>query len=446
MKNWYQLLVVVLVMLALFLLVGCSGILNCPQASFGDSTACSPGGSGGLGGGTGGTGGGGGGGGGGGKNATPTAFVYAVDDTGGGSDVNGTIDGYDLSNSGASFLALTGYTAPTIGPNDEGAAMAVANKKFVYAAFVELGQIGGWSIDASTGDLTALTGFPMTVTLDSSNANYFQMTTDPGGNYLFISSTTANQIYVYAIDSTTGALTPALGSPITTTGTGILPGNLTTDGLGRFLYVCSDNLHGGTTGGFVAYAIGTGGALTLIPGSFVGGGAVNMWEVQGDASGNYLIGTSGSNVFWNGSDDLHLYIFSINQTTGIASVATGSPVTTQFSPFTIAVQPASSNGEFVFSFSINDTDTGYNGIEGYQLDPSTGTLTAVTGSPFSNGLTLGYWGQFDQSGSNLLVYTSEQAGAEIQIAPLVVGSTGVLTQPLSPVTLVTPGYWVVTDP
>jgi hypothetical protein len=115
---------------------------------------------------------------------------------------------------------------------------------------------------------------------------------------------------------------------------------------------------------------------------------------------------------------------------------------------TIAVQPPSSNGELVYSFGVNDTNTGYNGIEGYQLDPATGALTAVTGSPFSNTLTLGWWGQFDQSGTNLLVYSSETTanGTVVQLAPLQVSSTGALTEPISAVTLATPGYWVVTDP
>jgi hypothetical protein len=444
MRNWVRVLIGMVALMALMLLAACSGAPGCTQVTFGGA-GCSTSGSGSGFGSTGGTGGGGGGGGGG-SNATPTAYVYAVDETGGGSDANGTIDGFDLSNSAGSFLTLSGYTAPQIDPNDGGAAMTVVNKQFVYAVFATSGQLGGWSIDAATGGLTVIPGFPMAVTLDSNNANYFGMTTDPGGNYLFISSTEANLIYVYAINSTTGVLTLAPGSPVSTTGSGVLPGNLTTDGLGRFLYVCSDSLHGAATGGFEAYTIGTGGALTFIPGSFVGGAAINMWEVQGDASGKYLIGTSGSNVFWNGYDDLHLYVFSINQTTGIASATSGSPVSTVYSPFTIAVQPASSNGEFVYSFSANDAFTAYNGIEGYQLNPSTGALTAVTGSPFSNGLTLGYWGQFDQSGSNLLEYTAEQSGTLIQIAPLQVSSSGALTEPVSPITLVTPGYWVVTDP
>ncbi len=119
--------------------------------------------------------------------------------------------------------------------------------------------------------------------------------------------------------------------------------------------------------------------LTLIPGSPFAG---TIWQLAGDASGRYLVGTSGSTLSQTGFDDMHLYVYSVDQTTGAAAQAASSPISTTFSPYTIAMQPPSSNGEFVYSFSINDTATGFNPIEGYQLNTTTGLLTAITGSPF----------------------------------------------------------------
>jgi hypothetical protein len=437
MRIVFRVLVSLLMMLALLLLASCSGAPGCGPATFG-SASCST-----STGGGGGSFGGGGGGGGGGGNATPAAFVYAVDQIGGqnGKGVNGTIDGYDLSTSAGSFVALSNFTAPTIPASETGEAMVVVNKKFVYAVFELQEEIAGWSIDSTNGALTALSGFPLTVTLNLplNATGQFQMTTDPAGKYLFISSTGANDIFVYAINGTTGGLTAVQGSPFASA---IEPGNITTDGLGRFLYVCGAGTHEGSA--FVGFTIGTGGALTPLPGGLFGS---NIWELQGDASGRYLVGTSGSSKSVSGIDDNHLYVFSINQTTGVPSPATGSPVSTTFSPFTIAAQPPSSNGEFIYSFSLNDTATGYNAIEAFQLNTSTGALTTVTGSPFSN-VFLGYWGQFDQSGANLLVYSNilTSSGTQTQLGALAVGSDGSLTQPISPVTLTTPGYWVVTDP
>jgi hypothetical protein len=62
----------------------------------------------------------------------------------------------------------------------------------------------------------------------------------------------------------------------------------------------------------------------------------------------------------------------------------------------------------------------------------------------------GSWGQFDQSGDFLFVYssyTNESTGDVVtQLGPLDVGTGGALTQPIFTLTLATPGFWVVTDP
>jgi len=438
MKNLFRVLLGLLVMLATMLLAGCSGSYGC-QVSFGPA-GCTPSGSQGVGSGGGGGGAGGGGGGGGGGGSSPAAaYVYAVDQ-------NGAVDGYDLSTSGGTFQAITGFVAPVVPVSDPGVGMVVAKQQYVYALFEDATAEGiyGWSINATTGALTQLANFPMLLTLNLPLVDYnqYNVTTDPGGNYLFIADSGANDILVYAIDSTTGALT-AVGSPVATT---IEPGNLATDGLGKFLYVCLAGVdHEGSV--MVGYTIGSGGTLTAIPGGFFTGPAAGIWQLQGEASGKYMIGTSASTVSLVGKDDNHLYVFSIDQTTGVLTQAAGSPVSTLYSPFGIAMQPAASGSEFVYSFSINDTATGYNPIEGFQLDTTTGALTELTTSPFS-GVFLGQWAQFDQSGANLLVYSNVFNGTttETQIGALAVDSSGNLTQPISPATLLTPGYWVVSDP
>ena len=386
------------------------------------------------------------GGGGGGGGSTAGVFAYAVDQT------NVKMDGYELNTSANTFSAISGYTAPAIPDSEPGLGMVIAQKQFVYAAFdVGGGAIYGWSVNSSTGALTPLT--PVTLALDLPGVgafNQYSLATNPAGTLLFVSDTGLNEILVFQI-GTTGALT-LVGSPIATP---FEPGNLTTDGLGLYLYATQSlgtNTHQGGTQ-LLAYSIGTGsnlGVLTAVTGSpFTL--PVPMWQVQGDPSGNYLIGTSGNNLDFTGSDDLHLYVFSIQPTTGTAPGAvaqvTNSPFSTTYSPFNIAVQPTSSGGEFVYSFSINDTDTGYNSIEGFQLNATSGALTKITGSPFG-GTGLGHWGQFDQSGAFLFVYSSSLVSGvtATQLAVWDAGTGGVLTQPISPVTLVAPGYWAVTDP
>jgi hypothetical protein len=409
--------------------------------------------------GSGGTGSGSFGGGGGGGSTTATAFAFAVDQ-------GGTVDGYTLSSS--TFAATANFVAPATSPvtGNPGAGMVVVQQSgqqpFVYALFGPPNdELFGWSVSAS-GALTLLSGLPAPLSFIpdvSIPFNQYNIATNPAGTLLFIADSFDDQIFVFQIAST-GALTAVTGSPFPTPAGGS-PGNLTTDGLGNYLYV-TETLLDHTGAGVLGYSIGNGtggttlGVLTELSSSPF---AFNMWQLQGDASGNYLVGTTGNSAApgfgFSGVDDSHLYVFSIQQTAsttpaGTLTEAVPTGFATTNSPLNIAMQPPSSGGEFVYSFGINDSGAAYNPIEGYQLITSgaqAGTLTPISSFPTS-GIATGHWGQFDQSGENLLVYSSISNGTTIssQLGALSIDSSGIPTEPTSPVTLVTPGYWVVTDP
>ncbi len=388
---------------------------NCGSgATFGNST-CTATGSG-LGTGTGG-------------NSATSAFAFAVDE-------GGTIDGYTLSTggtSGGTFQATSSYTAPIIPTNELGYGMVVAQKQFLYTAFIGTGQIYGWTI-GSGGGLTAISGSPFSAPYligIGSNQGLQDMIVNPKGTLLFVDDVSVEGIYVYTIGAG-GVLTTVSGSPFSVP---FFPGNMATDGQGKYLYVTTD-----TNGSQIAaYSIGSAGTLTPVLGSPF---SYPMLQVQGDPTGNYLIGTTSSNV-----GDYHIYLFSITQSGGSAGAITQvQAVSTTYSPYSIAVQPNTS-GNLVYSFSINSDDTGYNPIEGYAL--SNGTLSAVSGSPFSN-VSDGALAQFDQSGAFLFPYSEvvdpSTGAVTIQLGVDDVASGGALTQPVSPATFVSPGAWAVTDP
>jgi hypothetical protein len=435
MKSLYRVLMSLLLMLATVFLVNCAGgIPGCPQVNFGNTTCSSSGGGGGFSGG---------GGGGGGGTSSTTLYVYAVDQA-------GTIDGYVNSASAGEMIPISGYTAPTVPLNTGGVGMVVAQKQYLYAGFGSTGQLYGWVI-GTDGSLTAISGSPYTAPFlgfFGSGVGQADMTTDPGGTMLFISDTLQQVIYVYTIGAN-GVLTAATGSPFAVP---FEPMNLSTDGLGLYLYAIDGNYLQHTGSQIAAYSIGTGsnlGVLTPVTGSPFTGTGYNMWLVKGEPTGKYLIGTSGSAAFNGVADDDHIYVFGITQSgtnAGAITPVTGSPFTTQYSPFAIAVQ-SNTNGNLVYSMSINDTETAFNPIEGYQLS-STGTLTVLSGSPFS-GVGDGSWGQFDQSGGYLYIYGSyinASTGATVtQVSPLAISTAGAVTQPLSTFSLANPGFWVVTD-
>lgn len=374
------------------------------------------------------------------------AFVFAVDT---GTGAGGTIDGFTLNTSGSTFQATASYTAPVIPQNDGGIGMVVAQKQFLYTGFSSADQIYGWTID-STGNLTAATGSPYSAPFLSSIGGEIGMNNivvNPAGTLMFISVSLTNRIYAYQIGSG-GALTAVTGSPFSVP---FPPLNLAIDGLGKYLYAVNGDASSHTGSQVAAFVIGTStsspGALTAVPGSPF---AYPMWQVQGEPTGQFLIGTSGKTVYYSGTDDDHLYVYSITQsgsTAGAITPVSNSPFTTIYAPFSIAVSP-NSGGNQVYSFGFNDTATGFNSAEGFQIG-SSGALTEDSGSPFS-GLTNGSWGQFDQSGTLLLDYGSffnlNTDTMVTQISPFDVGSGGALTQPFTSLTLATQGFWVVTDP
>ena len=106
------------------------------------------------------------------------------------------------------------------------------------------------------------------------------------------------------------------------------------------------------------------------------------------------------------------------------------------------MQPVASNGNFVYTFSGSGGAVA--SIEGYQLDISTGALTALSASPFKS-IGTGTWGQFDQSGSNLFIFSNNNNTPAL--ATLIVASgAGGLTEPGGPLPLDTSTtYFAVTD-
>jgi len=455
MRNGNRVLVGLLALVGLMILAGCTGAPGCPQAGFGNSTPCTAGSAGNIGG-SGGSGGGGGGGG----SSSVTAYAYAVD------SANSTIDGYALNAAKGTFAAISNYTAPTTPANGGGMGMAIAQETYLYVGFASVGEIYSYSINSS-GQLTLLTTYLASELAGFPNGpGQSIMITNPDGTLLFLADGIDGSIYVWSIGNgqngtTAGALTAVSGSPfqVPTTSPAFTPLNLATDGAGAYLYAVDGNNVDHQGAGIAAWSIGTGsngttlGALTPVTGSpFLTSGSTNfsMWQLQGEPTGQFMIGTTGSSAFYTGvSDNDNLYVFSIAQSTsttpGALTPVTGSPFATTYSPFTIAAQPT---GNQVYSFSFADSGASLNPIEGYEIG-TTGALTVDAESPFSLPNDEGTWGQFDQTGGYLFVYesyTNTSNQVVTYIAPLVVGSGGTLTQVATPVDLSAPGFWVVTDP
>ena len=200
-----------------------------------------------------------------------------------------------------------------------------------------------------------------------SGAGTTNVVTNPAGTLIYFAAGFQDKVYGYQIGSE-GSLTAASGSPFSVP----FGGNLSTDGLGKYLYI-TQAFSNHTGSQIAAYSIGSTGSLTMVPGSPF---AYPMWQVQGEPSGQFLIGTTGNSAApgFSGTDDAHLYVFSITQsgsTVGaIAPLSLVRPFATTNSPLNIAVQ-SNTGGNLIYTFGIADSDLAFNPIEGYSIS-STG--------------------------------------------------------------------------
>ncbi|MGH9540174.1 MAG: lactonase family protein [Terriglobales bacterium] len=320
------------------------------------------------------------------------AFLYYL----GTNDILGA----GLSSSG-SFAPLTSFTPPTL-PSSVANDMFIVNKKFLYLPQSDSFSIQAFTIDHTTGALAAISGSPF------ATAGADSITSDPTGRFLFVGNDTSGQISVFQINSTTGVLTPTPGSPFSAFNLDFAH-VLAVDGTGKFLYAGQGSAFLPVYGFSIDQ---NSGALSQITGSpFL----LNVAGVRTDFTGKYAVGLSGT------IGDNNLYVFAIDATTGGLAPVSGSPfATTANQLFDLRVHPSS---QFVYSFG-EDSSGNIAAVEGFSLDPSSGALTALTGSPFTS-LPIVAGCKWDQGGGE--AFCASSTGAAFSVFDTNV-TTGALTK------------------
>jgi len=302
--------------------------------------------------------------GGGGGTTSGSVFVYYVDG-------NGAIQGADLSTSGT-LAAFTNYTAPSQTFTDA-ESMVIVNNAYLYVPQKSASDIRVYSINRDNGALSEISGSPFSTSGGDTVAS------DPLGRFLFLTDSAGGGVSVFQISSSTGGLTQTSGSPFASPVVfGWFPA---VDGAGKYLYIAQNDPALPTAGFSFDQSSG---ALTAVPGSPL---SLAVSAVRPESSGAYMVGATGDLT------DFHLYLFSIESGTGVLAAVPGSPFTTQFAPYNYSMSPVA---PFVYSFGVDSTGAAQ-APEGYTINLSSGTLTAVSGSPFTSLPAVDVCG-FDPSG------------------------------------------------
>jgi 6-phosphogluconolactonase len=222
------------------------------------------------------------------------------------------------------------------------------------------GNVFAYSLDASTGALTAAPGSPFP-TGKSPKAIAF----DPGGNFAYVANYASQDLSIYAIDRTTGALvSKGSGPPVCNGG---FPKSITVDPRGTFVFVTGVT-NGGvpTTDGYITVC-----AIDASTGALSGLTNNNFW-LSGQSSAAVAAEPSGKFVYVvnNGSNDVSAY--AVDAGTGTLTPVAGSPFPAGIGPIAISVDLS---GKFAF---VLDAGSSPGQILTFSIGP-TGALSQLPG-------------------------------------------------------------------
>ena len=127
-------------------------------------------------------------------------FLYTANSNG----TNSTISGFSVDPSSGALSALGGSPFALAVDHD-----MAADRTGGYVYVTRGGGVIGYGIDAMTGALSPLAGFPV-----AAGVNAYAVTFDRSNQFLYVGIDGAAAVSGFRFDAATGALTPMPGSPV----------------------------------------------------------------------------------------------------------------------------------------------------------------------------------------------------------------------------------------
>jgi len=291
-------------------------------------------------------------------------------------------------------------------------------------------QVWTYNIDAVSGAVTQSALPP--VPLGAGVLTPWFGAVDPSGRFLYVADEGSSQLSAFSIDPATGQLTPltALGSPYAT---GSSPQNAVFDPTGRFLYVANG------TGGPSTVSVF---AIDPATGALSGGAQVTA----GANPIGLALPATGQMLYVTNFNSATVSLYAIDANTGALTeqTAAGSPFAIGQEPYGAAVDPL---GIFLIIADSTLLTAHPGTFEVYAINPGTGAITAVPGSPFSAAAGPNSIPQsvvVDPSGK--FVYSSDLGGGGV--LGFTLGAQGTLTplagSPFAPAGFSNTDFWVMT--
>ncbi len=177
----------------------------------------------------------------------------------------GSVSAYTINSSTGALRAVAG--SPFAAGSGPGSVTVDPSGRFAYVANSGDNTVSAYDINSSTGALSAVAGSPF-----AAGITPHSVTVDPSGRFAYVANfcVSANDCSVgsvsaYTINSSTGALSAVAGSPFAA---GDDPQSVTVDPSGRFAYVANEDASTKLGANVSAYTINSStGALSAVAGS-----------------------------------------------------------------------------------------------------------------------------------------------------------------------------------
>jgi 6-phosphogluconolactonase len=232
-------------------------------------------------------------------------------------------------------------------------------------------SVSAYTIDLTAGTISANGASVPTGSVPSA------MILAPSGSALFVANNGTNDISAYSVKSD-GTLTAAATTP---TG-GMTPLNMAMDSAGHFLFVANQGLQVDPASGTISVFAVQDATLTAVPGSPFR--VAELGASSGTGPAGVAVTPDAKFLYVSNQFDSTVSTFSVDAS-GV--LTRGSVVSVGTTPSALAITP---NGGFLY-VANSSTLSGFaicNQVVTSCNDPTApdGTLTALTGSPFSSGL------------------------------------------------------------
>lgn len=311
---------------------------------------------------------------------------------------DGTVAAFTVNPTTGALTAVTGSPFD-IGDCCSASLDADPTSRFVYVP-VSADSLVVLGVNQSTGALTPVSGSPF----DIGDCNLQFIKADPSGRFVYATDNCLKRVFALSI-SASGVPTNVPGSPVLV---GSCPHGIAVDSQTRFVYVtdrCNGSIYGFTISA-------TTGELTAMAGSPFPATEGSLRFAAIDRSDHFLY------VADEGADQV--LAFSINQTTGVLSSA--GAVDTDCGPVGISASP-----KFDLVAVANWCEDSGTTVSVFSINTSTGALTHVPDSPFDVTEFTGGGGindlAFDPSGK-FIYGTAPFSGDAGQVLGFAIDATG----------------------